>query len=206
MINVETSFGWFLSFSSKLLLQIWIRQISSTAFLFQLFQLGLANFSVGYVPLLLLTEYKLLRHSFSLPRKTWLMKSHSSHLRHALYKKQGQREILSSWLIKCVAGGVICHSPVVIPRWQTLYQRAFIFAGSCTNYSAGKILPPNSSRSFPSLAIRYVDNRCIVFLKEWIENPAIRVLSQEDFSASSWTGSGHHEQFVGFLLIPKTAS
>ena len=77
----------------------------------------LANYSVGYVPLLLLTEYKLLRHPFSLPRKTWLMKSHSSHLRHALYKKQGQREILSSWLIKCVVGGVICHSPVVNPRW-----------------------------------------------------------------------------------------
>ena len=32
-------------------------------------------------------------------------------------KKQGQREILSSWLIKCVVGGVICHSPVVNPRW-----------------------------------------------------------------------------------------
>ena len=32
-------------------------------------------------------------------------------------RKQGQWEILSSWLIKCVAGGVICHSPVVIPRW-----------------------------------------------------------------------------------------
>ena len=24
---------------------------------------------------------------------------------------------MSSWLIKCVAGGEICHSPVVIPRW-----------------------------------------------------------------------------------------
>ena len=119
----QVLFGFSL-FQPSCLLPIWISQTRFSVLhsLFSLFQLVLANFSVGYVPLLLLTEYKLLRHPFSLPRKTWLMKSHSSHLRHAVYKKQGQREILSSWLIKCVVGGVICHSPVVIPRWGRVNQ------------------------------------------------------------------------------------
>ena len=127
MINVETGFVWCLSFSTKLFASNlnFSDTIFSTAFSFQLFQLVLANFSVGYVPLLLLTEYKLLRHPFSLPRKTWLMKSHSSHLRHALYKKQGQREILSSWLIKCVFGQNVVNS------WHQKRMHTCYFARVC---------------------------------------------------------------------------
>ena len=51
----------------------------------QLFLTWLNQFLfLGSIPSLLLTEYKVLRHPFYMPRKTWLMGSHSSHFRHAL--------------------------------------------------------------------------------------------------------------------------
>ena len=44
------------------------------------------------------------------------MASHKSHFRHAKKYKEN-RAICTRDFSSVVAGGVICHSPVVIPRW-----------------------------------------------------------------------------------------
>ena len=107
------------------------------------------------------------------------MKSHSSHLRHAVYKKQGQREILSSWLIKCVFSSVCwpcnqCHAgPLCFCcfyceastwHWPSAFLLSVLwwlaFLGSCLHHGfLGLTKPLNDKKKWhwDALLYMYID-------------------------------------------------
>ncbi len=103
MISVETGSVCFL-FRPSCLLPSWHSEIQFSAlhFHFNCFNLVLANSSVGYVPLLLVTEYKFLRQFFFTcleKHDLWQVITVTSG---TLCNQERQISIMSSWLIKCV--------------------------------------------------------------------------------------------------------